>query len=77
MPVAVWPASTHGAAPKVTEVLNTFLPEARGVSVPVNEQPPVLPTIAPFPAMVRLMTEASSAVIVQAPVIKARFAAAL
>lgn len=39
IPVAAWPASAQGAGPNVNAVLNTFLPEARGVIVPLKLHP--------------------------------------
>lgn len=48
MPVAVWLGSAHGDAPKVMDTSNTFLPDVRGVTVPVNEQPLLVPVIDPF-----------------------------
>ena len=48
IPVAVWLGSAHGNAPKVMDASKTFLPDVRGVTVPVNEQPPLVPVIVPF-----------------------------
>src|SRR5882672_1688683 len=53
-PVDVWLARMHGAAPKVSDTLNT-LPCARGVTVPETVQPLVPePLIVPVPLMTTL-----------------------
>ncbi len=39
MPVPDWPGRAQGAAPKVSETLNTFFPDALGAMVPLNLHP--------------------------------------
>ena len=39
IPVADWPGRAQGAAPKLIATLNTFLPDARGMNVPVKLHP--------------------------------------
>lgn len=60
MPVAVAFGSAQGAGPHVREMLNTFLPDGRGVNDPVLVQP--LPDVVTEPLPVTL-TEMLSRVV--------------